>query len=130
MASPFTPEELAYLEAHKDDSRVSEIMWVYTVPIAAATISTGMRLWAKCYGRNGITLDDYLILVATVRAFCFLLISNDLSHSFARYVLSDNARVVWVSVRYHPIFNRSAAEANNSRPSSRYGQTCNCRLSL
>lgn len=66
MTSPFSPEELAYLQAHADDSRVPEIHWVYSVPIAAATISTGMRLWAKRYGRNGITLDDYLILTATL----------------------------------------------------------------
>ncbi|KAF1844631.1 uncharacterized protein K460DRAFT_95336 [Cucurbitaria berberidis CBS 394.84] len=65
MTSPFSPEELAYLEAHKNDSRVSQIRWVYSVPIAAATLSTVMRLWAKRYGRNGITLDDYLILLAT-----------------------------------------------------------------
>lgn len=69
MASPFSPEELAYLEAHKHDSRVHEIQWVYTVPIVAATISTGLRLWAKRLGRNGITLDDYLIMFAT---FCLL----------------------------------------------------------
>ncbi|CAO2648599.1 Nn.00g078660.m01.CDS01 [Neocucurbitaria sp. VM-36] len=66
MTSPFSPEELAYLEAHKHDSRVPEIRWVYSVPIAAATLSTVMRLWAKQYGRNGITLDDYLILIATI----------------------------------------------------------------
>lgn len=66
MASPFSPAELAYLEAHRHDSRVAEIYWVYSVPIAAASLSTGMRLWAKRYGGNGITLDDYLILSATV----------------------------------------------------------------
>jgi hypothetical protein len=64
--SAFSPTELAYLEAHKDDTRVSEIHWVYSVPIAAAIISTSLRLWAKRYGRNGITLDDYLILFATI----------------------------------------------------------------
>ncbi|KAF2826272.1 hypothetical protein CC86DRAFT_27460 [Ophiobolus disseminans] len=66
MGSPFSPEELAYLEAHKHDSRVDEIHWVYTVPIVAATISTALRLWAKRLGRNGITLDDYLIVFATI----------------------------------------------------------------
>ncbi|KAH7073905.1 hypothetical protein BKA63DRAFT_43098 [Paraphoma chrysanthemicola] len=69
MGSPFSPEELAYLEAHKHESRVDEIQWVYTVPIVAATISTALRLWAKRLGRNGITLDDYLIMLAT---FCLL----------------------------------------------------------
>jgi hypothetical protein len=64
--SAFTPEQLAYLEAHKDESRVAEIRWVYSVPIAAATLSTALRLWAKRVGRNGITLDDYLIVFATV----------------------------------------------------------------
>lgn len=66
MGSPFSPEELAYLEAHRNDTRVPEIHWVYSVPIAAATFSTVLRLWAKRYGRNGITLDDYLILFATL----------------------------------------------------------------
>lgn len=64
--STFTPERLAYLQAHIDDSRVSEIHWVYSVPIVAATISTSLRLWAKRAGRNGITLDDYLIVFATI----------------------------------------------------------------
>ncbi|KAF2688794.1 hypothetical protein K458DRAFT_400920 [Lentithecium fluviatile CBS 122367] len=63
--SAFSPEELAYLEAHRNDSRVHEIHWVYSVPIACATISTALRLWAKRAGRNGITLDDWLIVFAT-----------------------------------------------------------------
>jgi len=65
--SAFTPERLAYLQEHINDSRVAEIHWVYSVPIVAATISTSLRLWAKRAGRNGITLDDYLIVFATVR---------------------------------------------------------------
>ena len=65
--SAFTPEELAYLEAHRDESRVSEVHWVYSVPITFGILSTGLRLWAKRAGRNGITLDDWLIVVATVR---------------------------------------------------------------
>ncbi|KAF2121292.1 hypothetical protein BDV96DRAFT_667935 [Lophiotrema nucula] len=64
--SAFTPEQLAYMEAHRNDSRVSEIHWVYSVPIVASVISTGLRLWAKRAGRNGITLDDYLIVLATI----------------------------------------------------------------
>jgi hypothetical protein len=66
--SAFTPEELAYMEAHRDDSRVAEIHWVYSWPIALSIISTSLRLWAKKAGRNGITLDDYLIVFATVCA--------------------------------------------------------------
>lgn len=64
--SAFTPEELADLEARRHESRVNEIHWVYSVPIAAGIISTGLRLWAKRAGRNGITLDDYLIVLATI----------------------------------------------------------------
>ncbi|KAL5386659.1 hypothetical protein DPSP01_004023 [Paraphaeosphaeria sporulosa] len=64
--SAFTPEELVYLEAHKDETRVSEIHWVYSVPIAFGILSTSARLWAKSSGRNGITLDDWLIVVATI----------------------------------------------------------------
>lgn len=66
MASPFTPAELAAM--HESDSRVTEIHWVYSVPIAASIISTGLRLFAKRRGRNGIHLDDYLIVIATVCA--------------------------------------------------------------
>lgn len=74
MPSPFTPADLANM--HESDSRVSEIHWVYSVPIAAAVISTGLRLYSKHLGRNGIHLDDYLIVIATVcthanRAFMF-----------------------------------------------------------
>lgn len=64
MASPFTPAELANM--HESDSRVAEIQWVYSVPIAASIISTGLRLYAKHFGKNGIHLDDYLIIIATV----------------------------------------------------------------
>ncbi|KAF1979272.1 hypothetical protein BU23DRAFT_523914 [Bimuria novae-zelandiae CBS 107.79] len=64
--SVFTPEELAYLQAHRDDSRVSEIYWVYSVPITLGILSTVLRLWAKTAGRNGITLDDWLIVIATI----------------------------------------------------------------
>jgi hypothetical protein len=41
---------------------------VYSWPIALSIVSTGLRLWAKRAGRNGITLDDYLIVFATVCA--------------------------------------------------------------
>ncbi|KAF2640929.1 hypothetical protein P280DRAFT_399564 [Massarina eburnea CBS 473.64] len=64
--SVFTPEEMAYMEAHRNDSRVHEVHWVYSVPIVCATISTSLRLWAKRAGRNGITLDDWLIVFATL----------------------------------------------------------------
>ncbi|KAF1918110.1 hypothetical protein BDU57DRAFT_187414 [Ampelomyces quisqualis] len=69
MASPFSPAEEAYLDAHKHESRVADIHWVYSVPIAAAALSTALRFWAKRLGRNGIALDDYLILFAT---FCLI----------------------------------------------------------
>ena len=64
MASPFTPAELDTM--YESDSRVTEIHWVYSVPIAAAIISTGFRLYSKHYGRHGVHLDDYLIAIATV----------------------------------------------------------------
>ena len=70
MSSAFTPEQWAYLEAHKNDSRVHEIRWCYSVPIPVSILSTAFRLWAKKAGRNGIRLDDYLIIFATV---CFAL---------------------------------------------------------
>ncbi|PSN67789.1 hypothetical protein BS50DRAFT_348795 [Corynespora cassiicola Philippines] len=63
--SAFTPEKLAYMEANRDASRLDEVYWIYSVPLVASTISTALRLWAKRAGRNGITLDDYLIVIAT-----------------------------------------------------------------
>ncbi|KAF2503017.1 hypothetical protein BU16DRAFT_26522 [Lophium mytilinum] len=66
MASPFTPEKLAWLELHKNDSRATAINWAYSVPIPVSIITTALRLWAKKAGRNGITLDDYLITFATI----------------------------------------------------------------
>ena len=66
MASPFSLEELGYMEARRHESRIYEVNWLYSVPIVAATISTGLRLWAKRLGRNGITFDDYLIVFATI----------------------------------------------------------------
>jgi len=81
--SAFTPEELAYLEAHRHESRVHEIYWVYSVPIVTGVLSTALRLWAKRAGRNGITLDDYLIVFATVSLLhstlsTMMLINSDL----------------------------------------------------
>ncbi|OCL09388.1 hypothetical protein AOQ84DRAFT_23109 [Glonium stellatum] len=66
MSSAFTPEQWAYLEAHKNDSRVYDIHWFYSVPIPVSVLSTAFRLWAKKAGKNGITLDDYLIIFATI----------------------------------------------------------------
>jgi hypothetical protein len=66
MVSPFSEEELKYLSEHADASRVTDIQWFYSVPIVFATISIALRLWAKHAGKNGITLDDYLISLATV----------------------------------------------------------------
>lgn len=65
-SSPFSPAELAYLEAHRDDSRAAELHWAYSVSLVAGIITTGLRLWAKRYGGTGIALDDYLILLATM----------------------------------------------------------------
>lgn len=64
MAPPFTSTQLDNMP--ESDSRVIEIYWLYSVPIAVAIITTVFRFWVKYYGRNGIALDDYLILVATV----------------------------------------------------------------
>lgn len=111
MASPFTPEELAYLEAHKHENRFDEIHWVYSVPIVAASISTALRFWAKRLGRNGITLDDYLILFATL---CLIgQCSSGLGYGAKRRALSLSRS--WLTT---------------SRPSPRHGPACHCRLGL
>jgi hypothetical protein len=111
MASPFSPAELAYLEAHKHDSRVTEIHWVYTVPIVAATLSTTLRFWAKRLGRNGITLDDYLILFAT---FC---------------VLGQCSSGLGYGARFS-ILSIPRASLTRGRPSPRHGPACHHRFSL
>jgi hypothetical protein len=110
MASPFSPAELAYLEAHKDDTRVDEVNWVYSVPIVAATISTALRFWAKRLGRNGITLDDYLILFATI---CLIgQCSSGLGYGTT------------------PLLIGTARIANRTRSSSRHGTSCHCCFCL
>jgi hypothetical protein len=63
-SSMFTPEQLAKM--HSSDSRVHEILWAYSVPIVASIVSTVLRLYSKRLGRNGIALDDYFIITATM----------------------------------------------------------------
>jgi hypothetical protein len=63
-SSLFTPEQLAKM--HKSDSRVHEIHWAYSVPIIASILSTILRLYSKRLGRNGVALDDYFIVLATI----------------------------------------------------------------
>jgi hypothetical protein len=109
MTSPFSPAELAYLEAHKHEERYQEIRWVYSVPIVAATISTALRFSAKRLGRNGITLDDYLILAATI---CLIgQCASGLGFGTNR-------------ASHTPPF----AMADSSRPAPWHGQTCHRRL--
>lgn len=123
--SAFTPEKLAYMEAHKDDSRVSEIRWVYSVPIAASFVSTSLRLWAKKAGRNGITLDDYLIVFATVRYSTYLLFS----YLIAMLDLSHRRVCKWPRLWYGLALESTSLDANhNNRSTPRNGETCHCRL--
>jgi hypothetical protein len=106
--SAFSPERLAYLEAHRNDSRVHEIHWAYSVPIAVSVLSTGLRLWAKKAGRNGITLDDYLISFATV---C----TSNLAIVRALMDLADMSR-------------RTMRQRFRVRTASWNGQACHCRV--
>lgn len=91
--SIFTDEQLAYLEAHKHESRVHIVYWVYSVPIVAATLSTSLRLLAKQVGRNGITLDDYLIVFATLCLIgqCASGIGYGAGHGMGRHVNTVSA---------------------------------------
>lgn len=66
-SADFTPAQWAYLEAHKDDSRVDDVLWAYSWPIPVAVITTALRVWSKKAAGSGIALDDYLIILATVR---------------------------------------------------------------
>lgn len=66
--STFTDEQLAYMQAHIDDSRVPDIYWIYCSAIVIAVISTTLRVLAKKYTRNGISVEDYLAILATVKA--------------------------------------------------------------
>jgi hypothetical protein len=51
---------------------------LYSIPIAFGVFSTTLRLWAKSAGRNGITMDDWLIVVATVSVYNrFGIVSSD-----------------------------------------------------
>ena len=62
----FTAEELAYMQAHVDETRVPDIYWIYCSAIVVAVISTLLRVLAKTYTRNGIALDDYLAACAVI----------------------------------------------------------------
>jgi len=62
----FTAEELAYMQAHIDETRVPDIYWIYCSAIVVAVISTLLRVLAKTYTRNGIALDDYLAACAVI----------------------------------------------------------------
>lgn len=64
--STFTEEELAYMHEHIDDSRVPHIYWIYCSAIIIAVSSTTLRVLAKKYTRNGISVDDYLAALATI----------------------------------------------------------------
>jgi hypothetical protein len=66
--STFTDEQLAYMKNHIDDSRVLDIYWIYCSAIVIAVISTTLRVLAKKYTRNGISVEDYLAILATVKA--------------------------------------------------------------
>jgi hypothetical protein len=66
--STFTGEQLAYMQAHINDSRVPDIYWIYCSAIVIAVSSTTLRVLAKKYTRNGISVEDYLAILATVRA--------------------------------------------------------------
>lgn len=68
MASPFTPEQLADLERRRNEDRTDEIRAAYIAPIPIMLVATSLRIYVKKTGRNKITLDDYLIVFATVCA--------------------------------------------------------------
>ncbi|KAF2729275.1 hypothetical protein EJ04DRAFT_580751 [Polyplosphaeria fusca] len=64
--SNFTDEQLAYMRAHFDDTRVPDLYWIYCSAIVVAVTSTTLRVLAKRYTRNGIALDDYLAIMACI----------------------------------------------------------------
>jgi hypothetical protein len=55
------------MQAHIDDSRVVDIYWIYCSAIVVAVSSTTLRVLAKTYTSHGISVEDYLAILATVR---------------------------------------------------------------
>ena len=67
VMSTLTPEQLAYMQAHYNDTRVPVMFGTYITAIAIAVLSTAARITAKRYTRNGLGVEDVLAVLATVR---------------------------------------------------------------
>lgn len=65
MALP-TPEELRYMERHKDDTQVPSIISVCVAGAVIAVMLVALRLWCRRKQRTPLGLDDWLILIALV----------------------------------------------------------------
>ena len=66
MPSFLTEEQLADLEERRDESRVDVIRNAFIAAIVVISFSTTLRLWPKKGGRKGFSLDDGLIILASV----------------------------------------------------------------
>ncbi|KAF2869679.1 hypothetical protein BDV95DRAFT_497307 [Massariosphaeria phaeospora] len=93
MTNQFTPEDLAYMLTHKNESRVVDLYWILCSSIVLVVISTIFRLIAKKIVGHRIWVDDYLAIIATV---------SRASKGLGRHVLSvprENIPILLQGVR-------------------------------
>ncbi|KAF2864875.1 hypothetical protein BDV95DRAFT_271724 [Massariosphaeria phaeospora] len=64
MDKTFSPGEIEYMLAHKDESRVASLYWILCSTIVLAVTSTLCRLVAKQVVGHKIWLDDFFAVIA------------------------------------------------------------------
>lgn len=62
----FTPAEVQYQLAHRDETKGPMILGVSGTFATLAAISVMLRIWVRRLNRNGFQADDYTIFIALV----------------------------------------------------------------
>ncbi|KAH8426472.1 uncharacterized protein LDX57_004209 [Aspergillus melleus] len=72
MANMPTPEDIAWMKAHIDDSLVPDIIACCAVCAAASVIVLALRIWSRLQTRRQLVLSDYMVICSVVFfiAFC------------------------------------------------------------
>jgi hypothetical protein len=69
MGNLLTPKDLAYVQAHIDDSLVPNIIVCCVVCAAASVVTMALRIWARFQVTAKLNTGDYLIITSVVRRF-------------------------------------------------------------
>jgi hypothetical protein len=115
MSTP-TPAEIAYMEAHPDDSKIANLVACGAVTLGIAYIAVILRIVARTKTAFRMGADDYMIILSLVRSageqlrgqseltrsvtadiysvFCFLVYDLSLWHGKAHYLRHRHQRLV------------------------------------